>query len=121
MNEFRLEVVGVKKFEKHEMPGADKVNEKVERLWDICWKPEEDLDWKREREWKPFSEFVFRRRHDSDPRFRVRDFKQGREGGNGGLDLLGTYRRHDSLVTIYIDPVSRLHGDTRFCLRISSM
>jgi hypothetical protein len=102
---FKLEVVGIKKFATHEMPSADEVLEKLKRLWDICWKPDEDLAWDPQRDlvWKPLSKFIFRKREDSEPVFRVKDFEQGREDGIGGLDLLGTYRRHDSLVTIYID------------------
>jgi hypothetical protein len=95
MSEFRIEVVGSRNFKKHKMPSAAEVEEKLERLWDICWDREPD--------WHPLGEFKFRERIHSDPIFRVRDFARGREDGIGGLDLLGTYHRSDSLVTIYID------------------
>ena len=71
-NEFRLEVVGVKKFQKHEMPSVDEVQEKLKRLWEICWKREEDLAWDYKRVfWKPLGKFQFREPEDWEPAFRV--------------------------------------------------
>jgi hypothetical protein len=95
MREFRIEAVGAPNLKKHKMPGANKVEEQLKGLWEMCWDTKPD--------WNPLGEFEFRLRDKSDPVFRMRDFERGREDGLGGLDLLGTYRRRDSLVTIYID------------------
>jgi hypothetical protein len=95
MSEFRIQKVGSKKFKEHKMPPASEIKKKLKGLWKICWDTEPD--------WNPLGEFEFHERVDSDPVFRVKDFERGLEDGVGELDLLGRYRRHDSLVTIYID------------------
>jgi hypothetical protein len=80
MREFRIEAVGAQNFKKHKMPGANKVEEQLKGLWEMCWDTTPD--------WNPLGEFEFRLRDKSDPVFRVRDFERGREDGLGGLDLL---------------------------------
>jgi hypothetical protein len=66
------------------------------------------------KDWNPVSESEFRSRSASDPVFRLKDFKRGSDGV-GGLDILGTYHRRDSLVTIYLD--SCLKASRRFNVR----
>ena len=111
MSEFKIEAVGGKRVKKHPMPSAEKVAETLKAIWSICWDKQSD--------WTPSGEFSFRERDASDPIFRVRDFERGREDGVGGLDLLGKYRRHDSLVTIYID--SCLKAARRYKLECDSL
>jgi hypothetical protein len=95
MSQFRIEAVG-RKHPVSKMASKEEVDDKLKWLWWYCWGQDKD-------DWTPAGEFSFRKRDPSDPVFRVGDFEQGREDGVGGLDLLGTYRRHDSLVTIYMD------------------
>jgi hypothetical protein len=97
MREFKIEAVGGKRFKDHKMPPANEVDEKLKELWEICFGIKPDPSW------TPSGEFSFRERTPGDLVFRVRDFERGREDGVTGLDLLGRYRRYDSLVTIYID------------------
>jgi hypothetical protein len=90
MSQFRIEAVG-RKHPVPKMASKEEVDDKLKWLWWYCWGQDKE-------DWTPAGEFNFRERDPSDPVFRVRDFER-----EGGLDLLGTYRRHDSLVTIYID------------------
>jgi hypothetical protein len=96
MSEFKIEKVGGKKMKDHKMPPATEVDEKLNKLWEICFGESHPA-------WTPSGEFSFRERVPGDPVFRVKDFERGREDGVGGLDLLGTYCLRDSLVTIYLD------------------
>jgi hypothetical protein len=98
MSELGIEAVGGKR-PMPKLPSQKEVEGKLKCLWTICWNTDPD--------WTPSGEFTFRKRDPSDPVFRVRDFERGREDGVGGLDILGRYRRADSLVTIYIDSCRR--------------
>lgn len=95
MSEFRMQKVGSKKFKEHKMPPASEIKKKLKRLWEICWDAKPD--------WDPLGEFEFHERGDSDPVFRSERFRARPRRRSWWIDLLGRYRRQDSLVTIYID------------------
>jgi hypothetical protein len=108
MDEFLVEAVG----RKHAMPSKEEVARIRSELWSVC--ANDSHRWNLS---IPFSEFKFRKRDNSDPVFRRKDFESAdhteQQGpGKGGLDLLGRYRLKDSLVTIYVDSCRKVE---RWC------